>query len=201
MKDTYIKGVAAATGGSVGAMHNQTGQTTSYRTGDDGDLEEGRDVDFLTLPSNNPFGTTARFTDELGNQTYTNDIAIDWSTYDGSTVLGWYINPRSGNWNTGIDTSLTTSVGSFSSGWYLPNITQLQSIINYGVSIPLNYAPFSETSTNFWLCSTTRPTTTSQSMSLAQSGGFAHNIVSTNKTSTYAYYSVRNFTVTGTTLT
>jgi hypothetical protein len=34
--------------------------------------------------------TTSRFTDELGGQTYTNDIVLDWSTWNGSTLLGWY---------------------------------------------------------------------------------------------------------------
>ena len=52
----------------------KTGQTTSYRTGDDGDLEAGRNVDFTTLAENNPFGNTNRFTDELGGQTYTKNI-------------------------------------------------------------------------------------------------------------------------------
>ena len=51
----------------VGATLMQTGQTTIFRTGDDADRRaEGRDVDFFTLPSNNPFGNTNRFTDELG---------------------------------------------------------------------------------------------------------------------------------------
>jgi hypothetical protein len=78
----------------VGATLMKTGQTTSYRTGDDGDLEEGRATDFFTLATNNPFGNTNRFTDELGGSTYTNNIVIDWSTYDniGGTVLGYYSN-------------------------------------------------------------------------------------------------------------
>ena len=49
----------------AGATLMKTGQTTSYRTGDDGDLEAGRATDFFTLASNNPFGNTNRFTDEL----------------------------------------------------------------------------------------------------------------------------------------
>ena len=46
----------------VGATLMKTGQTTSYRTGDDGDIEAGRATDFLTLEYNNPFGNTNRFT-------------------------------------------------------------------------------------------------------------------------------------------
>jgi hypothetical protein len=83
--------VPSGGGAPVGATLMKTGQTTSYRTGDDADTSsEGRATDFFTLASNNPFGTTARFTDELGGSTYTNNIVIDWSTYDGSTVLGYY---------------------------------------------------------------------------------------------------------------
>jgi hypothetical protein len=35
--------------------------------------------------------TTFRFTDELGNQTFTNNIVIDWSTWDGGTDVNGYI--------------------------------------------------------------------------------------------------------------
>ena len=41
IKDTYIKGVATGGGGSVGAKLMKTNQTTSYATGDDGDLQIG----------------------------------------------------------------------------------------------------------------------------------------------------------------
>ena len=74
----------------VGATLMKTGQTTSYRTGDDGDIEAGRATSFSVLSANNPFGNTNRFTDELGGTTYANNIVIDWSTYNGTTVLGWY---------------------------------------------------------------------------------------------------------------
>jgi hypothetical protein len=95
----------------------KTGQTTSYRTGDDGDIEAGRATSFFVLPSNNPFGNTNRFTDELGGQTYTNNIVIDWSTYDGATVLGYTRSlTLTGNisWDTAVDGALTYSTGGFS---------------------------------------------------------------------------------------
>jgi hypothetical protein len=41
-----------------GLMPLKSGQTTSYATNDDGDLQRGRLVDFNTLPYNNGFGTT-----------------------------------------------------------------------------------------------------------------------------------------------
>jgi len=86
MIGNYIKAAKAAL---TTAKLMKTGQTTSYRTGDDGDLERGRNVSFTVLAENNPFGNTNRFTDELGGQTYTNNIVIDLSTYDGSNVFGW----------------------------------------------------------------------------------------------------------------
>jgi len=81
---------AASSGGTtpIGATLTKSGQTTSYRNGDDGDIEAGRGSGFFTLTGNNPFGNTNRFTDTAGGTTYANNIAIDWNTFDGTTVLG-----------------------------------------------------------------------------------------------------------------
>jgi hypothetical protein len=105
---------AAATPRSTATLM-KTGQTTSYRTGDDGDIEAGRDTDFFTLDSaplhNNGAATINttinRFTDELGGQTYANDIVLDWSTWNGSTLLGYSrVNIATGNnWEQAIDNS------------------------------------------------------------------------------------------------
>ena len=101
----------------VGATLMRTGSLTSYRTGDDADTRnEGRATDFFTLATNNPFGNTNRFTDELGGSTYTNNIVIDWSTYDniGGTVLGYYLGDTSfRTWNDYIDWAIALSVGTF----------------------------------------------------------------------------------------
>jgi len=179
----------------------KTGQTTSYRTGDDGDLEAGRATDFFTLASNNPFGNTDRFTDELGGQTYTNDIVIDWSTYDGATVLGWY-RVRNGlnvTWNVAIDDALLVSVGSFTSGWRLPNIYELNNIFNFGIATTLSYSPFAiglSPTIGIW-CSTTNPTTTTAAFRVANLNVFT----SAAKTGSANWIPCRTFTVTGTTLT
>ena len=104
MSDLYIKVLSAATGSTPspkGARPVQTGATVSYATGDDGDLQRGRLVDYHTLPYNNGFSNTNRFTDELGGQIYTNNIIIDWSTWDGGTdVLGFIFTFRSDSHNT-----------------------------------------------------------------------------------------------------
>jgi hypothetical protein len=182
----------------------KTGQTTSYRTGDDGDLEVGRDTDFFTLAENNPFGNTNRFTDELGGQTYTNDIVIDWSTYNGANVLGYNrnINYWAGsNWNTAIDNALLYSIGTYTSGWYLANKKQHENLQNINiVGQALNYAPFNYTTTASLWTSTTDPDTTTSA--------YRWNLVQKTLTaliktagSNMRTLAVRTFTVTGTTLT
>tara|TARA_R110002126_G_scaffold62250_6_gene160418 strand:+ start:1136 stop:1948 length:813 start_codon:yes stop_codon:yes gene_type:complete len=175
----------------------KTGQTISYRTGDDGFLQEGRATDFLTLAENNPFGDTFRFTDELGGQTFTNDIVIDWSTYDGATVLGWYKGafPLE-NWNDAIDNSLILSVATFTSGWRIPNVYEAFSITNIVMNGVWNYAPFNNTTlTVCWTSSTVVSSTSSAYGSWSNGLNTARG-----KTNNSYSFRCRTFTVTGTTL-
>jgi len=196
---TIVLPTAAA---SVGATLTKTGQQTSYRTGDDGDLEAGRAVDFLTLASANPFGNTKRFTDELGTQTYTNNIVIDWSTYNGINVLGYRrtTNASNINWNNAIDGALAVSIGTFTTGWRLPNIKELQNIQNIGLASSdlFNYSPFNlnTISISLW-CSNTLGVNTAYSWRFGIYGTCDYQ----PKTSTFQYIPCRTFTVTGTTLT
>lgn len=186
----------------VGATLTKTGQTTSYRTGDDGDLEAGRATSFTVLASNNPFGNTNRFTSELGTQTYTNNIVIDWSTYNGSTVLGYKrtaTNVFSGGWNNAIDTCAATSIGSYTSGWRLANDNEWKNIMNRGLSNPLNYAPF----TTFTFTTSAHTSTTYAPVSAVYSWGVSSvgAIFAKDKNENSSCLVVRTFTVTGTTLT
>lgn len=196
---TYIKaGAALATGATAKLM--KTGQTTSYITGDDGDIEAGRTTDFTTLAGNNPFGNTNRFTDELGGTTYTNNIVIDWSTYDGSTVLGWYrvINGIDINWAGAIAGALAFNIGTFTTGWRLPNVGEFFSILYWGnFAALLSYSPFNlSTSTNYWTG------TGSSTQAIRCNGLVSSTFNNTLKTTTtnYRYIPCRVFTVTGTTL-
>jgi hypothetical protein len=188
----------------VGATLMKTGQTTSYRTGDDGDLEAGRATSFTVLASNNPFGNTNRFTDELGGQTYTNNIVIDWSTYNGSNVLGIsrLAIATGQSWNASVDGALAYSVGTFTSGWRLPNMKEIFNLINYGNAPEnfLNYAPLNLSSNGrvYWSSNT--------NISGSTSAYFLSNVGNTGQTAkttnvAFTYFSVRTFTVTGTTLT
>lgn len=183
----------------VGAILMKTGQTVSYRTGDDGDIEAGRLTSFSVLEKNNPFGNTNRFTDELGGQTYTKNIVIDWSTYDGTKVLGWYRTPNAVNvvWNDAVDGALTVSIVGFTTGWRLPNIMEFCSIMNWGLTSHLNYAPFNFGGFAFQT-STTWGFTTTNNITIG-STGFPGISVKTNASGRYV--GVRDFTVTGTILT
>lgn len=184
----------------VGATLMKTGQTTSYRTGDDGDLEAGRATDFLTLASNNPWGNTNRFTDTLGGQTYSNNIVIDWSTYNGSTVLAYYKGDTTArSWNAQIDQYLSSTLGGLM-GWRVfnayeaLNIMNLERMLNY----VYNYAPFNIPASPRYFWISNRPSGTqgcvvdTAAMSLFTSGSLTGAIQS---------MWVRTCTVTGTTLT
>ena len=183
---------------SVGATLMKTGQTTSYATGDDGDLQEGRDVDFFTLPSNNPFGNTNRFTDELGGSTYTNNIVIDWSTYDGAEVIGYYRIAQGVNtWVDAVANALVLSIGTFTSGWRLVNMREMQNLMKIG-SRAFNWSPINQGNANtvFWT-STTLTGYTNQPWQCSNAFTSSGNSPATS----YVWLGCRTFTVTGTTLT
>jgi len=105
-------GTAAGGGGAGTASVPKTGQTTSYRTGDDGDLEPG-----VASPS-------PRFTDNQ-NETVT----------DNQTGLMWAKNANlpggARNWNDAIDYCNGLSLGGHDD-WRLPTGKELQSLIDFG---------------------------------------------------------------------
>jgi hypothetical protein len=196
--DLYIKAEASLIRSTAKLM--KTGQTVSYRTGDDGDLEVGRNTSFTVLAENNPFGNTNRFTDELGTQTYTKNIVIDWSTYDGSTVLGWRRTaPENVVWTAAVDQALAISIAPFTSGWRLPNINELYSVKQIkSTANVLNYAPFNLTPALGGLWSSTRnPSATTENLRLLGAGG---TVDSQGVATSANFIPCRTFTVTGTTL-
>ena len=184
----------------TGCLPLKTSQTTSYRTGDDGTFQAGRSVDWFTLNGNNFFGNTNRFTDELGGQTFANDIVIDWSTYNGSVVIGWYrVISAFVNWDDATDQSLLLSIGGYTSGWRLPQINELSQLAKWGESNRLmEYAPFGFTNQNNRLFSSTTYDLTTTNV---QGMHFQMVIGQLSKSTTYQYLPCRIFTPLGTALT
>jgi hypothetical protein len=121
----------------------KTGQTTSYRTGDDGDLQKG-----VAIPPQ------WHFTDN-GDGTVTDNL----------TGLMWAKNANLGNgyknWSEAISYANSLSLGSECgtphTDWRLPNIKELQSLIdfgNYGPALPTGH-PFTNVQTDVYWSSTT----------------------------------------------
>ena len=140
----------------------KTGQTTSFRTGDDGDIEAGRDTDFLTLdtaPLHNDGTatlntTTNRFTDTLGDQTYTDDIVLDWSTWNGSTLLAYTRElglTNNTTWDLAIDFCNAYTLGGFS-GWRMWNYKEFINIVDVSATAHFGFTPFNNaTAFQYWL--------------------------------------------------
>ena len=121
----------------------KTGQTTSYRTGDDGDLERG----ILVTP---------RFTDN-GDGTIT----------DNQTGLIWLRNADcfgARTWNAAFfdanglaSGSCGLTDGSIAGDWRLPNVKEIQSLIdfsNIAPALPSGH-PFTNVQSGFYWSSTT----------------------------------------------
>jgi hypothetical protein len=112
-----LNDIDAKIGGDAGVP--RTGQATSYRTGDDGDLQKG-----VAWPD-------PRFTDH-GNGTVTDNL----------TGLMWVKEPHGldGNsggqtWNNAIDFCNGLNYAGHSD-WRLPNVRELHSLIDYERSLP-----------------------------------------------------------------
>lgn len=189
----------------IGARLMKTGQTVSYQSGDDGTHQAGRLVSFYVLASNNPFGNTNRFTDELGGQTYTKGIMIDWAQASGSTVQGYYFNDGNyRSWSSFITWANALSITGFTSGWRPVNKLEIETLFDYGAStFAMNYAPLNSKfvinggSNRYFWCSNSYPNGTGSSF-VTDTYNWGFNISS--KGNTQLGFAIRTFTVTGTTL-
>jgi len=122
----------------------KTGQTTSYATGDDGDLERGVPL------------VTPRFTDNL-----------DGTVTDNQTGLIWLKNANcfgTRSWNNALsdcnglsDGSCGLTDGSSAGEWRLPNYKELISLVdveNYNPALPTGHLFTNVQSTFYWSSST-----------------------------------------------
>jgi len=183
----------------------RTGQTTSFATGDDGNLRKGRNLNTLTAPPLHADGsptvntTTNRFTDELGGQTYANNIMIDWDTWDALTakVLGYR---RTGalsdvNYSVAMSTCVSLSIGIYTSGWRLTNLFELINLFRYeGTGVKTNWSPFNyNVAVNLW----TSTNNSTDAFIISSSLGW---VITNPKGNSGRFFACRDFTAVGTTL-
>ncbi len=168
----------------------KSGQTTSYLTGDDGDLEKG-----ISWPS-------PRFSDN-SNGTVTDNL----------TNLVWLKNANcfdTGTWSEALTDALTLDSGdcglsdSSSAGdWRVPNNRELESLIHAGVSYPAvpnssgsgkatSGDPFSSLQLDDYWSSTTNTAVPSQALSISMKWG--HTISRDKQNSTIYTLFVRDST-------
>jgi hypothetical protein len=155
----------------------KTGQTASYATGDDGDLENG-----VAWP-------TPRFTDN-GNGTVTDNL----------TGLIWLKNANcfgQRTWTTALSDanslengSCGLTDGSSAGDWRLPNVRELQSLVDYGLDDPClpSGHPFTVVQSNAYWSSTTYASSTTQAWGVGMHYGFLY---ANGKTGGYYVWPVR----------
>lgn len=115
----------------------KTGQITSYASGDDGNIQAGADW------------PTTRFIDH-GDGTVTDNLTgLMWvkdASHDGTVLRNW-------SSALGFVTSMNVGVGTLGyTDWRLPNIHELDSLIDYGATgpaLPLGH-PFTNIQTTTW---------------------------------------------------
>ena len=114
----------------------KTGQSTSYRTGDDGLLERGWWRGRLNANNRQRF-----IEKDYGTET--------WVVIDLATGLMWPKNWVGGgcaigakkNWNDALDWIHNLDWGGFND-WTMPNVLELMSIGNFGLQNPAIHTPF-----------------------------------------------------------
>ncbi len=143
----------------------KTGQTDSYGPGDDGALQNG-----VAWP-------TPRFTDN-GNGTVTDNLTgLIW--LKNANCFGWR------TWNDALNDSfyLTSGYcgltdGSQAGDWRLPNLRELQSLVDYGQTRPALPAthPFTDVQRGFYWSSTSLDEGNSAAWHLHFGNGFLSNM-------------------------
>ena len=175
-----IFGVAGTVSAGSSAGVPKTGQTTLYDSGDDGDLEKG-----VAWPS-------PRFTDN-SNDTVTDNL----------TGLMWLKNADAGNdcagsdvgtetWANALLSAAACNTASFAghTDWRLPNLREMQSLIDYGRASPAlpSDLPFTSVQSYYYWTSTTYAGNASLAWYVFLVTGF---VDSDGKSSTYFVWPVR----------
>jgi hypothetical protein len=154
-KKAWVDG-AEVTGTAAPAAVPKTGQTSVYRTGDDGTYQKG-----VALPS-------SRFTDN-GDGTVTDNL----------TKLMWTKNASiwgTETWNTAVDNCEGYSLAGHSD-WRLPNLRELQSLIDYSrysPALPSGH-PFTGVQSSYYWSSTTGARNTAYAWSVYLDDGLVYD--------------------------
>lgn len=148
----------------------KTGQTTSYSTGDDGDLERG-----IAWPS-------PRFTIDATGLCITDNL----------TGLMWVRNANSGiaTWQNALTYANGLSICGYAD-WRLPNVNELESLINAeqaNTATWLNTQGFSNVQANDYWSSSTYAGGTADAWGVTMWNGY---VVGYTKTTTYYVWPVR----------
>jgi hypothetical protein len=158
------------TGNRAYAPVPKTGQTISYATGDDGDLEMGVD-----WPS-------PRFTDN-GDGTVTDNLTgLVWLKNANCAAFfsGDATAQNSRNWSNALTAANSLAGGycgltdgSSAGDWRLPNVRELQTLIDYGEYSPAlpDGHPFTGVQSGYYWMSTTRAVSTSSAWSMRMDYG------------------------------
>lgn len=192
----YGGGGGGASGGIIYNRPIASGQSVSYRTGDDAYFTALRDwaatgelaaidgaTNWNTLSNNNVFGNLNRFTNDLGGTVYnSSDGSTASYMIDHLTGYGWDRTGKSSlNWNTHIDNGLAHTLGSYTTGWFLPSWPELLTLAD--MSRPTSSKVFhwfsGSTTTNQYYTSTTNPGT-SNAIIVDNDNGLSTSTAKTN---------------------
>jgi Protein of unknown function (DUF1566) len=145
---TKLEAVESSLGssGSEGAPVAKTGQTTSYATGDDGDLQKG-----VAWPA-------PRFTDNFDGTVADNLTGLIWlkNANAAGMVKTWADAQTYCNSLASDGTNLTD--GSSAGEWRLPNVREIFSLIDfsqYNPALPTAGYPFTNVQSRYYWSSTT----------------------------------------------